>query len=677
MNKVRRFFAGVLCLAVTLTLFLGNGYQVSAAENDDTRLINVSFVMDCSGSMSQSDANNLRYAAMEWFMTALQDEGNHIGGVVFNDKVEELGLYMFPQVRNGKYEKEQVAFNLSTNKGKNSGDTNIGGALLRATEDMVQYGDPNLPSYIILLTDGNSDMPTQQGLESSLGDKRNAVTLARNNNIPIYTICLNADGKADVTEMQEIAEDTGGICTEVRSSEDLQDVFASLYGILFDAGDDEEIYNKHVKAGEIVEAPFNVPLLGVKEAKITINTPIDNPRFSLYRPDGSEVPSDELADMTSKVASYFCMIKVPNPEAGTWKLVVHGAERDYDIRISLICDSTEVGIDFSSSTTSASPNQKVHLESKLVESGQAVNKPDLYNTYPIKLNVKNVTTGAVEEFDMNPESDKCSYDVQFADEGTYEMWATFQVLDYDLVSTIAQVSVMNSAPISTTSTIEIKEKVWPFTQPRVENVGQYVTDVEDAVLTYTVSASDFTAQDAYLDQDNLVLNISSCGDGALVITATDSGGKSVSISVEVETTNMVKLLLLIIIPLIVLILVIIIVVKVADGRKAIRGSIQIRPYGESYMPADVQEGDRGKMYIGRYWNFSENVGIDVGRDYFFHGKKEDHIFLITKKGYYTSESYDKKQKKIRLDGQVEMKISSDLDFTRGIYVTYIPDESGY
>ena len=676
MYKLRRVFAGMLCIAMALALFMGNGTKVSAADNGAKRM-NVMFVMDQSGSMLQNDPEGFRYEAMDWFMGACNETGNCIGGIVFDHTIL---MYQDPFLCNSRDDKQLVSANMRSQLSKTNGDTDIGTAIKSAVDILVEKGDPNLPSVIILLADGNTDVGGQQNqsdlMNASIANKNDAIRTARDNNIPIYTVCLNVNGTASVSEMQDISDATKGVCNEVRNKKDLQGVFESFYEMLFDA-ENETLIETIVPAGGILEVPFTVPLLGVEEANITINTMYEDTEYSLYYPDGTQMDRFDLYDRTTRVQS-FSMIKIVKPEAGQWRLVVHGSENENKVKISMVCNTTDTDITFSSNLTSAGLNQPIHLTSGLVNGGVAIDNLNLYQSYPIKLYVKNVATGDVSEFDMNPEATGCSYQVQFAAEGTYEMWSGFVVQDYDLTSAPVTVTVQNAAPVSTISVIQIQEKVWPFTQPYTENISQYVSDIEDANLTLSVSASDFSAQDAYLDQDTLVVNISSCGDGTLVVTATDSGGKSVSINVEVDTTSLLTILLCVLIPLIVIILVIIFVVVIVNKNKPVRGRIQILPFTDNgFLMQETQDGDRGKMIIARYWNIREDIGIDLGRDYFFHGSQTNHIYLISKRGYYTDQNPDTKSKKIRLDAEMEVKISSDIDFRNGMIVTYIPDDMGY
>mgnify|MGYP001087651298 CR=1 FL=1 len=74
-----------VCRAVLLMLtgVLYNSMTVQAADTDEHRM-NVVFVLDQSGSMAKTDANALRYEAVDLFLGLATETGNYMGGGVFD-----------------------------------------------------------------------------------------------------------------------------------------------------------------------------------------------------------------------------------------------------------------------------------------------------------------------------------------------------------------------------------------------------------------------------------------------------------------------------------------------------------------------------------------------------------------------------------------------------------------
>ena len=153
-----------------------------------------------------------------------------MGAVVFDDSIV---LQRDITEISGKESKQELSDSIKA--AKSFGDTNIGMAIELATQMLQNSGNPNLRSAIILLSDGNTDLPkdtTGQALAASEQSKKNAIDVARAQGIKIHSVCLNANGAAKKQELQDISDATGGVCVEVKSAEDLKEVFNQFYNII-------------------------------------------------------------------------------------------------------------------------------------------------------------------------------------------------------------------------------------------------------------------------------------------------------------------------------------------------------------------------------------------------------------------------------------------------------------
>ena len=86
---------------------------------------------------------------------------------------------------------------------------------------------------MILLTDGNTELGTDEETQESIEEKEEALEEAREKGYQIYTICLNQNNGANSDEMKQIASATGGQFREVTKAEDLKDVFDLYYQMIF------------------------------------------------------------------------------------------------------------------------------------------------------------------------------------------------------------------------------------------------------------------------------------------------------------------------------------------------------------------------------------------------------------------------------------------------------------
>lgn len=224
MKRARRIVLSILCVVLLL-----NSFQVfSFSENEAYNKYNIVLVADSSGSMKTSDPEELRFEAISQFVGLLANKGNMVGSVVFNGDIVQKSSKLV-EASNMTLKRELVSNVMSATP---AGYTNIGYALEEAVK-LLETGSPKNPSVIILLTDGETDMPTAEEEEVSLTKKADAIQAAREKNIKIYNVCLNADGQAYVNEAKQISSATGGEFREVKTAEDLKEVFNLFYGMIY------------------------------------------------------------------------------------------------------------------------------------------------------------------------------------------------------------------------------------------------------------------------------------------------------------------------------------------------------------------------------------------------------------------------------------------------------------
>ena len=126
----------------------------TSEETPSTNKYNVVFVIDESGSMLDTDANQLRYEATDLFLGLMSQEGNYVGTVSFDDTI----IYSQDMMPVDAPEDKDVISGAIKEHSATNGDTDIGAAMEQAVNMLKSDGNPDLPSTIILLTDGNTDL---------------------------------------------------------------------------------------------------------------------------------------------------------------------------------------------------------------------------------------------------------------------------------------------------------------------------------------------------------------------------------------------------------------------------------------------------------------------------------------------------------------------------------------
>ena len=178
---MRCLLAIVLACTVLLSLPC---IQANAEKESSNNRFNVVIVLDASGSMKNTDPNGFRYEAISQFTGLLAEQGNVLGGVVFHTDLAAEKTLTEITSQAGK----DAVTDMLKSIPSNGGWTNTGAGLSRAVEMIKQNGDPELPSVILFLSDGNTEMASKEATQASLDQKADAIQEAREQGIQIYSV---------------------------------------------------------------------------------------------------------------------------------------------------------------------------------------------------------------------------------------------------------------------------------------------------------------------------------------------------------------------------------------------------------------------------------------------------------------------------------------------------------
>ena len=284
MKTIQKLLASILVFAFSLTLLNSWPGAANAEENlSAANRYNVVLVMDKSGSLcnaegSGTDPDGLRYDAMRLFLGLLTETGNNVGVIAFDEAIRyDSGLQAINTM-----EDKKALVNAVEQLGT-SYDTDIGGAVLRATEILSGMKEKNgLPCAILLLSDGMTDFTSdasQFQMERSLASAQQALDAAQAEGITIHGILLNVDNAArsGEEEIRFYTDGTRGQIEKVSSPEDLAATFGRFYSIINKTEYSHDHKIIFPLQGE-VETGFFVPAFGVEEVNVVIehgDTPVE------------------------------------------------------------------------------------------------------------------------------------------------------------------------------------------------------------------------------------------------------------------------------------------------------------------------------------------------------------------------------------------------------------------
>ncbi len=295
---MRRFVLAVIQLTFSCYLALAAASMANAVE----RLPDVRLLIDVSGSMRESDPDNLREPALD-LMLRLLPEGSRAGVWTFGQRVN---MPVQHRAVDQQWREDAAA---AVGEINNHGlFTNIPDALELATFD-AQRLRYEYRTSVILLTDGKVDI-SESDIENARAARdvltKHAIEL-RDLGIQVHTIALSDN--ADWEFLRELARVTGGLAEKAESPEALSAVF--------------------LQALDIAAPTEQVPLLGgefliddsVREFTLLVFPEDGTSPVSLNSPDGARFDTDNPSSRVSWFEGHgFFLVTVTDPEPGTWRV---------------------------------------------------------------------------------------------------------------------------------------------------------------------------------------------------------------------------------------------------------------------------------------------------------------------------------------------------------------------
>ena len=370
----------LLLMLLLMQLFSINGI---AAISDDTS-VDFVLVLDCSGSLNESDKERLSVSAAKMFVDMLPAENARLAVIAFGDDYGDTayivegsqGSYSEKRVSvayalqniSGQNEKESAKETISTVTAiSEDGDatyTPIGYALQAACEVLEKGEAEEDSASIILLSDGRVSGQNDGydgAYEYTSIDK--AVEKASAKGWPIYCLELNYDqenkenaasagGNIGYHQMRQIPKKTNAAHIEMTSPTEAQNAFAEIFAKFFDAEpttasgtiEDGKV-SLNFKIGEMV-AETNLTLTGqVSEVE----------KIVIRNSDGKETEYTKSVTEQSRIITYgdkYSTAKLMTPKAGEWTITAYGTNgveiglyavsiREMNLQLSALTDRVD------------------------------------------------------------------------------------------------------------------------------------------------------------------------------------------------------------------------------------------------------------------------------------------------------------------------------------------------
>lgn len=313
----------VAFLLLSSTLWSGFSTVTLAAESDNKTLpFDVRIIIDISGSMKQTDPNNLRIPALN-LLLELMPEGAQAGIWTFGRYVNNL-VPVAKVDEEWRAQAKKAALNISSL----GLQTNLSGALNDAAWGLS--ADSGFQQSIILLTDGKLDMAeagANNAEQVNAQERKRLMSQVlekyRVAGANVHTLALS--DLADKNLLQEIALETDGLYSEAQDAEALMAAFLRAFDRAVPAEQVPMEDNTFVIDDSVSEYTALIFKRSSGAQETALLTPAGERWSELDHPKSVRWHKDVRFDL----------ITIKQPEAGTW---IAEADLDPANRVTIFSD---------------------------------------------------------------------------------------------------------------------------------------------------------------------------------------------------------------------------------------------------------------------------------------------------------------------------------------------------
>lgn len=332
------------------------------AEDKTAPLYDVRIIIDISGSMKETDPNNLRIPALN-LLLELMPEG------------AQAGIWTFGRYVNNLVPVAQVdddwrlrAKNAAASISSLGLHTNLVGALNDAAWGLKE--EAGYQQSIILLTDGKLDMPgefvaaqARQRLMKQVLDKY------RKTGANIHTLALS--DLADKALLQEIALETDGLYSQAQDADALMKAFLRAF--------DQAVPAEQVPMEDntfVIDSSVN------EFTALIFKRSGGQQETALLTPEGQRLTKlDHPGNVRWHKDVSFDLVTIKQPEAGTW---IAEADLDPANRVTILSD---LALSVEGLPSTLFPGDKLDVEIKLTNDGNVVKRVEILSLTDVTMKV--------------------------------------------------------------------------------------------------------------------------------------------------------------------------------------------------------------------------------------------------------------------------------------------------
>jgi len=333
-----------ICLYMLLISVLSQDQLLAAEARYDFRI-----VIDVSGSMKQTDPQNLRVPALK-LINGLLPSGSRAG-------VWTFGRYVNMSVKWGVVDDawRSLADSGADEIHSNALLTDIESALARAS---VGWGkaDANTQRILLLLTDGKVDVSSDAAKNQASRARVLSKSLAALKQAQAQVHAIALSHGTDEVLLKQLALETGGSFAVAQSAAELQKVFFRMFERA-SKPDTVALKGREFQIDSSIRE-MTLLLFRTDTSEPTLLIPPDSPALSALKPRGSRWRSDQGYEL----------ITVKKPQAGSWRI---DAEMDPDNRLMVV---TDLKLQVGGMPAYATPREALEVTAELFNRDQKISR---------------------------------------------------------------------------------------------------------------------------------------------------------------------------------------------------------------------------------------------------------------------------------------------------------------
>lgn len=510
---------GVFIFFLLLVLLLPPKSQVYAKDYKDEKSgYDIIFVLDVSGSMITTDKNRNSIEIIKMIIDMCTIGNTRIGFIGYNDTI--TSSFSLADVSNKALRNDLKKV---INNTKFFGYSDMGLGLRHSLDLFSESEDIGNQPIVILLSDGETDLSgskTGRTNANSNADITDSIALAKDKNIPIYTIGLANDFNTSLDYLKDISDQTDALSYTATSPYQLVDIFN---GIL------SENMNSVLSSAKNLTATGDTQYLDID----VTNESLSELNIILF--SDSDLKVDKVLSSTKDVAkigsSSYQLIKITDPIMETIRITLEG-EKDSVIRVSTL------GVYSFSDILSLEESTPKKKESNFtLQFYDELNKTEvtdkkLYSSLSLDFYIKDLKTGTETKYPATSTDNGFSFSNTFEQPGNYELRAEYSGESFFGSTKSYPFEVINTPPQKIS---DLKETVAKQKGSHTYDINNLFTDSDGDSLTYALLSMEGVNIKATLSSNELTITPTTYGDSKISIEASDIDGETCTAFVTIHS----------------------------------------------------------------------------------------------------------------------------------------------